>query len=323
MLILTSTTGRLGAAILASILEHELIPPKQILICTSSNSNDPRWNTLRARGATVRQIDYCSHESLKAAFHGGSKLLLTPSPDIKRDFNNPEVGKGREEQHTRIIRAARAAGVRHIYYTSLALNNNASAGLVQAHCRTERYLALLTDTSWTIIREGLFSETWPMYLGDYNIHWETRQQIVVAGDGPISFASVEDLGLATAMIVTDMISKYQGVVVTLSGNETVTLQDIVKLVQRHRQGPLELRVVQREVYEQYYIQERGLDPGLVRWWSTIYDALKENSAMGNGYVIEKMLGKYGRKPKPLRETIKEMLDPEAAETDGTDGTEHA
>jgi hypothetical protein len=63
------------------------------------------------------------------------------------------------------IDAARRAGVKHIYYTSLAFGSPSKAGVMRAHLRTEAYLATLSDLKVTVIREGLYNESWPLYLG--------------------------------------------------------------------------------------------------------------------------------------------------------------
>ena len=54
---------------------------------------------------------------------GCDKLLLISSSRIERDFNDAPPGEGREADHYRVLGAARAAGVRHVYYTSLTFAN--------------------------------------------------------------------------------------------------------------------------------------------------------------------------------------------------------
>ena len=61
---------------------------------------------------------------------------------------------------------------------------------MRAHIRTEAYLHDLAQqgkTEYTIIREGLYNESWPLYFGHYwGFKSDERQEIVVAGDGPVS-----------------------------------------------------------------------------------------------------------------------------------------
>ena len=69
------------------------------------------------------------------------------------DFNDAPLWSGRELHHRRAIDAAREAGVKHIYYTSLAFANPSKASVMRAHIRTEAYLKEeCDDISWTIIR---------------------------------------------------------------------------------------------------------------------------------------------------------------------------
>jgi uncharacterized protein YbjT (DUF2867 family) len=79
------------------------------------------------------------------------------------DYNDAPLWQGREKHHRAAIDAALDAGVRHIYYTSLAFNNPSKAGVMRAHVRTEAYLydvAKEGKVETTIIREGLYSEAW-------------------------------------------------------------------------------------------------------------------------------------------------------------------
>lgn len=103
------------------------------------------------------------------------------------DYNDAPLWQGREKHHRVAIDAALSAGVKHIYYTSLGFGNPSKAGVMRAHIRTEAYLQDLEKQDKvrvTIIREGLYNESWPLYLGYYyDLKNETREEVVVAGDG--------------------------------------------------------------------------------------------------------------------------------------------
>jgi hypothetical protein len=80
-----------------------------------------------------------------------------------------------------------------------------------AHNRTEALLYSLTDVKITVIREGLYNESWPQYFGNYfKLKDDSRAEIVVGGDGPINWTPIADLGYTTALVVADSSLKYEG-----------------------------------------------------------------------------------------------------------------
>ena len=92
----------------------------------------------------------------------------TTPPQISLDFDNAPSGQGREKHHMAAVNAAKEAGVKQIIYTSLAFGGNSGAGVMRAHLRTEAYLKGLEEkgvVKVTVIREGLYNSSWPLYLG--------------------------------------------------------------------------------------------------------------------------------------------------------------
>ncbi|KAF2146803.1 uncharacterized protein K452DRAFT_283005 [Aplosporella prunicola CBS 121167] len=307
-LAITGASGKLGGAVLHNLLKYNLLPPNELVVSTSSSADDPLWAPIKEKGVIVRQASYDDSESMEKAFAGCKCVLIVSTPRIEMDFDDAPYGKGREAHHFAAIRAARAANVRHIYYTSLGFGQNSKSGVMVAHNRTEEFLQMLSDTHFTIIREGLYNESWPLYLGHYDATNEDgRQEVLVAGDGPISWAAIDDLGLATASIITDEQSSCSsGVTITLASTGTHTLEDIAAMVSRAKSRNIALKVVSREEHEQYY-KERGMDPRYVTWWAKTYAALKENECENQDRTFERLLAKYERTPKSLEQTINEMV----------------
>ncbi|KAH7561888.1 hypothetical protein BM1_02992 [Bipolaris maydis] len=187
MLALTSATGKLGGAVLNAILEHKLIDPKELVVCTSTSPSSHRLSHLHAHSLTIRHADFSDPASLGTAYAGCTRLFLVSTPAIAMDYDSAPLWTGREAHHRAAIDAAVAAGVTHIYYTSLAFARPSCAAVMRAHVRTEAYLEDLQQrgvVGTTVMREGLYSESWPLYLGYYfGLGAEKRTEVVVAGDG--------------------------------------------------------------------------------------------------------------------------------------------
>ena len=94
-----------------------------------------------------------------------------------------------------------------MYYTSLAFAGDSAAAVMQAHRDTEAYLRA-SGLAWTILREGIYSESWPLYFGFWAGPREegdgSEEVLVPHADGGVAWASREDLGEGTARIMVDV-----------------------------------------------------------------------------------------------------------------------
>ena len=161
--------------------------------------------TIAASGVEVRKGDYADPDSLRTAFAGADKLFLVSYPSIAHEL--------RVRMHKNAISAAKAVGVKHIYYTSLAFGFGAQkelvpaderesvAAVMQAHLDTEAYIRA-SGLTYTVIREGIYSESWPLYFGFWSTTDTTDEAIIPHGDGAIAWASRVDLGEGTARILS-------------------------------------------------------------------------------------------------------------------------
>lgn len=308
MLAITGTTGKIGGAVLDSLLTHSLLPPVSLVICTSSSPVSPQWDVLKARGVTVRYSNYSDPSSMVAAFAGCDKLFLVSTPIIAMDY----AGEGRERHHFAAIAAAQEAGVKHIYYTSLAFGGESEAGVMRAHLRTEELLRTLPDVKFTVLREGLYNESWPLYFGYYDIEGgDEREEVVVAGDGPVSWTSIADLGLASAMIVADESEKYTGKTLYLSASRNVALnlRGIAEIVGRVRGKEVRLKIVGRDEYVKFYTGKEGggKERASVEWWVSSYAALEKGECEIGDNTLDELLASKGLVPKVVEETIGEIL----------------
>jgi uncharacterized protein YbjT (DUF2867 family) len=227
------------------------------------------------------------------------------------DYNDAPLWHGREAHHRAAIDAAVAAGVSHIYYTSLAFANPSKAGVMRAHVRTEKYLAELAGAGKvrvTVLREGLYNESWPLYFGYFfGLKGDERKEVIVAGDGPVSWTAIKDMAFCTAKIVCAESAEWAGKTLYLSQKKTLSLRDVARVVSEARGGEIELLVKSRKEYEDFYVSEKGMERASVEWWSSTYDALEDGECAIDDATLETMLSDAGRTPVSLEETIKEMM----------------
>jgi hypothetical protein len=144
-------------------------------------------------------------------------------------------------------------------------------------------------------------------LGYYHgLTKDGRSEVVVAGDGPISWTSIKDLGLATALVAVDGSEKYEGKTLYLSAPTTRTLRDVARVVSEVRGRKVEVKIVGRDEYVEHYVR-MGKDRASVEWWVSSYKALERSECDIKDRTLSELLDARGLKSKPAEETIKETL----------------
>ncbi|KAI1417995.1 NAD(P)-binding protein [Hypoxylon sp. FL1857] len=325
---ITGASGKLGNATLTALLAHNLTPPSSIIALTSSQPDSSTWARLSTQSKDI-QIRHAAFEdpaSYETALRGVDKFFLVSTPHIALDFedengNEKPEGQGREAHHRVAIDAAVRAGVKHIYYSSLAFGwdkeskkpgSKSKAGVMRAHLRTEAYLAQLQKEGKlkvTIIREGLYNESWPLYLGYFDPGNDDRSVVPLAGDGKICWTAISDLGVANAAVLVAPSEEYEGKTFYLSTRPegAKSMKEIAELVGKARGKEVGVKIVRKEEHEKYYVQERAKDRRAVRWWMSTYEALEDGECLIDDPTLERLLSGAGVKPTTVEETISKMV----------------
>ncbi|KAI1388231.1 NAD(P)-binding protein [Hypoxylon trugodes] len=334
---ITGASGKLGGATLSALLSLNLLPPSSIVALTSSQPDSSTWAGLASQHPElqVRHATFEDPTGFEKALQGVDRLFLVSTPHIALDFDEyltsetgekkwKEIpdGQGREKHHRVAIDAAVRVGVKHVYYSSLAYawdpqtkspSKTSKAGVMRAHLRTEAYLSQLKQEGkleyTTFIREGLYNESWPLYLGYFNPENDDRTVVPLAGDGKVAWTSIKDLGIGSALVLVAPSREYDGKTFYLSANPkgAKSLKDIAALVRETRGKGVETKIVGRDEHERYYVEERERDRRAVHWWVSTYDALEAGECLVDDPVLEKLLESVGVKPTPMEDTVVKMV----------------
>jgi len=159
----------------------------------------------------------------------------------------------------------------------------------------------------TVVKEGLCSGPWPLYFGYCDPKGDEREEVVVAGNGPVSWTGLGDLGLGTALVVAEGSARYVGRTFYLAGGETHSLEDVAGMVSKARGKGVRLKVVRREEYCPFYEEEMGRDKEEVKWWSSTCASLTNGDCMIEDRTLEELLKGRRVRLKGFEETVKEML----------------
>lgn len=308
MLVIVGASGKLGFATLNALLDRNLIPSNEITCTTSSEAGAQKLQQAKELGVKIRFANWDDQQSFADAFQGCSKLFLISSSRISKEFGDehPVNGKGREEDHFVALEAAKKAGVQHVYYTSLAFSKPSRSRVMIAHQRTEDWLRENAgDMNYTIIREGLYNESWPLYLGHYNLQDDQRSEISLPGDGKICWTAIGDLGLANALILAAPSEDWASQTCYLSQKKAHTLEEVATMVSKTR-GKVDVSITSRQEHIRENV-ERDVGRGVVTWWSPTYDAVRQGECEIKDGILEALLKRKSVTPKTLEESVEEML----------------
>jgi len=182
----TGASGKLGRATIGFLLERKFTPNSIVAVV-----RDPqKVADLAARGVQARRGDYTDPASLEAAFRGVDKLLF---------ISTSVLGEERMLHHRNVVNAARAAGVRQIFYTSVIKPAaNAKFAASPGHFHTE---ALIRESGipYTFFRNNLYLDIIPFLFGEA---LQTGSLAHNGGNGRIGFIAREDIAFAFAAALT-------------------------------------------------------------------------------------------------------------------------
>ncbi|KAJ9489047.1 hypothetical protein VN97_g4222 [Penicillium thymicola] len=299
-------SGALGSSIVNHVVK--LIPESELVL---SARYPEKLHDLKQAGATVRRADYDEPSTLDTAFEGVDVLMLVSYASFEIDH--------RVKAHRLAIDAAIKSGVKHIFYSSLGfggdLTNQTIAHVMGAHIETEKYLSSLQDKiSYTIVREGLYTESFPIYTAFFDPQNPTDNVAIPhSGTGPgVAWVKRDELGEATAKLIASYVNnptnfEYVNKALLLSGSREISLAETVEIIGRAIGKPLKIRDISVDEFVNLpqigdKLTYKGVN--LSREWATAWEAIKR----GEAAVVSPALGEIlGREPESYETTIKALI----------------
>ncbi|ORX90228.1 NAD(P)-binding protein, partial [Basidiobolus meristosporus CBS 931.73] len=253
------------------VLRHLLcqVTPSEIIV---SVYNVEGHQDLHGQGIEARSGDFETPRSLISAFNGGDELLLVSLLIMDDEYRSVvQIGA---------IDAAKQAGKKHIYHTSLAYGDASEANVMKAHFATERYLRV-SGLSYTVILECCYTDSDPVYLGFFE---PSSNEVAVPRDVPVSYADREELGGTTAKTIAG--GKYKNQIVTLTGSKAYTLQETTDLVSSCLKKPIAFR----KVNDSEWVQ-RHADKAYAEWRLSSFRSMEGGDCTQVHPDLEELLGR--------------------------------
>ena len=196
--LVTGATGQLGRLAIEELLAAGL-PAEQLL---AGGRDEAKLDVVgRDLGVKTRRVDLADSDTIAAAMHGLTTLLLISTTDLDE----------RQANHERAIDAALATGATLVVYTSALNADTAKMRLAVEHRATEAYLQA-SGVPYVILRNGWYIEN---YTDQLPAILDRGVVLGAAGGGRISGAARRDLAAAAAAAVTD--ARHAGATYELGG----------------------------------------------------------------------------------------------------------
>lgn len=282
MIAITGATGQLGQLVIEQLLKT--VPGSQIVAIVR---NPAKAESLSNQGINVRQADYTDQAAFTTALTGVDKLLL---------ISSSEVGQ-REPQHKNVIRAAKAAGVKFIAYTSLLHADKSPLGLANEHVATEKALAE-SGIPYALLRNGWYTEN---YLASAPPALEHGVFIGAAGEGKIASATRADYAAAAAKVIAE--EGHAGNVYELAGDSAWTLSELAAELSKQSGQPVTYQNLSEADFAAA-LKSVGLPAGLADMLADSDVGASKGGLFDDSRTLSKLLG---RPTTSLAESVKGIL----------------
>jgi NAD(P)H dehydrogenase (quinone) len=297
MIIVSGASGGFGRAAAERLLER--VDPSTLILTTRTPA---KLADLAARGANVRFADFDDPATLRAAFEGGTKMLL---------ISTARVGS-RVGQHRNAAEAAVSAGVGHVAYTSLlGAAEPGNPALVKLDHRATEEILEGVGAAWTFLRDSQYSEA---------IAGAMVPGALAAGripdnghDGKVAFVSRDDCVACAVGVLTGQ--GHENRAYDITGPELLSIPEALAMASEIAGKPIVVERVDDEAMYAHFdslgIPRHASDDvpeGPIPWCSS--DMVTFGQSIREGYFnvrsdhVEQITG---NKPKSLRDVMLAFL----------------
>ncbi|WP_088008066.1 SDR family oxidoreductase [Indiicoccus explosivorum] len=285
-IVVTGSTGQLGSAVIKYLQERNT---GENLIAIARDIDKAR-DIFNGSDVEIRFGDYDEPATLPNAFEGADKLLLISSPS----YDDPL----RVVQHANAVKAARDAGVGHIFYTSIAFADESELSLAPLHVATE-YAIRTTGIPYTFLRNSLYTDVF--VNADLAASVDSGEIITNTGAGKLNTVTRDDLAKGTAAVLAG--DGHENQTYNFVSSKTWTFDELADVLSRVSGKDVKHRTVPfAEQVE--YLQRVGLPEGMALFSASIY----ENVANGETSRTSDDLKQFIGEETPLEDFVRKSLN---------------
>ena len=283
MILVTGATGQLGSSVISQL--SKVTSKDQFAIFARDEKKAAPY---KEQGIDVRIGDFNNISSLGHTFEGVTKLLLIST----MEFN-------RFEQHKNVIDAAKMAGVKHIIYTGLAIQNIETSNvkdLMQSHFDTEKYIQA-SGLDFTFVRNTMYTDAIPLIVGEKV--FETGIYLS-GGDGKVPYALRREMGEAIANLLVQ--DNHENKTYNITGDIAYSYADVAQALSEISHKKVEYTNLDEILYEQLLTDIHLPEFLIYLTKGTVVD-IKQHQYEINSSDLKTLLG---RSPSDLKSALKEL-----------------
>lgn len=262
----TGATGQLGRLVVESLKSKVSAETIVALVRNPEKAAD--------LGIESRTFDYTQAENLVASLKGIDKLLL---------ISGNEVGQ-RLPQHLAVIDAAKQAGVKQLFYTSILHADSSPLGLATEHLATEVAIKE-SGLTYTILRNGWYTEN---YTGSAKGAVGAGAFIGNAGDGKIASAARVDYAEAAAVVLAG--EGHEGKTYELAGDEAYTLTELAAEISKQSGKTIPYNNLTEAEYAGI-LKSFGLPDGLAEMLANSDTGASKGGLFDDSKVLSELIGR--------------------------------
>lgn len=274
---ITGATGQLGRIVIEKLKEKTAVGNIVALVRSLEKAAD--------LGVEIRAFDYEKPDAV--ALKGIDKLLL---------ISGNEIGK-RLKQHTKVIEAAKEAGVKLIVYTSLLRADVSTLSLAAEHFGTEQVL-VESGIPYVLLRNGWYTENNTGSLANV-----VAGGVLYGSAGEGKTASATRVDFAEAAVVVLTTEGHAGKVYELAGDEAYTMSELASEVARISGKSVVYKNLPVDEYVAVLVSA-GLPEGWAHFYGGTHASTEKGDLFDDGHQLSKLIG---RPTTPLFKAIAESL----------------
>jgi NAD(P)H dehydrogenase (quinone) len=187
-IIISGASGHLGGLTVEALLAGG-VPANRLILVSRTPEKLAKY---AAMGASTRFGDFTKPESLRAAYAGGTHMLLISVGGTKSEPAPVLIG--------RAIEAAKADGVKHIAYTSyIGISRGDHSDAISSNHQAAEDLLKASGVAWTMLRnsiymDGLVGQAAPMVA--------QGRAVIPPNESPIGYITRADCAAAAAAVLS-------------------------------------------------------------------------------------------------------------------------
>ena len=285
-ILITGATGQFGKAVIEALLKNGI----ENNTIQAMVRNEAKAAYLKSLGINSVFGDYNDYDSMTRAFSGIEKLLFVSSGEMQN----------RTAQHAQVVKAAKKAGVKHIFYTSQIHKTDSPSSamnfVMKSHLATENKI-MSSGMEYTILRNSLYLDMLPLFLGEKVIE---NGILLPAGNGKIAFAMRSEMAEIAAKIISSEI--HQNKIYNISG-KGVSFVEIAAMISEITAKNITYLSPTLEAFIKIATNS-GMPKHYVKMLGCFAMAAQEGELEGKDSQIEMLLE---RKPTTVQQFLEKIL----------------